>query len=111
MEKLTKEDFWNSLKDSCPSEMEKFCQWIDDYKKRVDWKKLFNYGSPHYSAMGHHNPKYHDLPVAMQKGILLDYILTSNPGNKHSGIVTKVALASDFLEIQEGIKAYFESKS
>jgi hypothetical protein len=106
MECLTKENFWNNLMQSNPEELEKFCQWIDEYKKGVNWSKLFNYGPPHYATAGWHNPKYHDLPLAIQKGIFLEYIQRSN-SNPDSSVVTKIALALEFAEVQDAIQTYF----
>lgn len=73
MESLN-ENFWNDLKSKYPNEMKVFYDWIDEYKQKVEWNKLFNHGSPHYAAMGWHNPKYHDLPIAMQVGIFMQFL-------------------------------------
>ena len=75
MNVLTKENFWNQLKEKYPLSVQHFCDWIDQYKKENQWERLFNYGSPHYDKMGWHNPKFHDLPMEMQYGIILYYFL------------------------------------
>lgn len=61
---LTKENFWNELFQKYPGEMEVFCQWIDSYKKSVAWEHLL--GS---------SIKYHDLPIAFQIGIFIQFTL------------------------------------
>jgi len=71
---LTKENFWNDLKEKYPYGVQVFCDWIDEYKEKVKWSELFNDGSPHYAKMGWHNPKYHDLPMAMQIGIWIQFV-------------------------------------
>lgn len=73
MESLTKEKFWNGLEEKYPKGMEVFKNWIDEYKKKVNWEHLFNYGFPCYAKQGWHNPKYHDLPIAMQIGIWIEF--------------------------------------
>lgn len=69
MDSLTKENFWNELMEHYPSEMELFCKWIDEYKKRVDWNKLFNPSILIFRGP----PKFHDLPIAMQAGIFMQF--------------------------------------
>lgn len=72
---LTKENFWNDLQEKHPDQMKVFCDWIDQYKQRVRFDKLFNYAMPHYEKQGWHNPKYHDLPIAMQIGIFIQFCM------------------------------------
>ena len=68
MENLNKENFWNELFTKYPKGVQVFCDWIDEYKKRNHWDRLFNGGYEMES------PKFHDLPIAMQKGILIEFI-------------------------------------
>lgn len=72
---LTKENFWNELMEHYPSEMDRFCKWIDEYKKRVEWEYLIS-SDPHIPA-GPLNDrkalKYHQIPIAMQVGIFLQF--------------------------------------
>lgn len=82
---LTKENFWNNLFEKHPDGMKMFCEWIDAYKKQVDWSQLFF--TPHSPL--NRDIKYHDLPVAMQIGIFLQFVEetnikhgTANPENK-----------------------------
>lgn len=58
--------------------MNQFCQWIDAYKKQEWWDKLFNANASAYVAGSAFKskteaPKYHDLPVAMQIGIFIQF--------------------------------------
>jgi len=80
---LTKENFFNEMMEKYPKATKHFCDWIDEYKKAVDWGKLFN---KHYyqtiisraangeiSGVEYSTPKFHDLPYAMQYGIWTEY--------------------------------------
>lgn len=82
MESLTKENFWNAIQEQYPVEMKMFCDWIDEYKKRVQWNMLFKH-LPGYSggAVGFKYPKYHDLPLAMQIGIFIQFTVESSKAN------------------------------
>lgn len=72
---LTKENFWNELYVKYPDKVQEFCDWIDEYKKRVHWDMLFfnnRKASPQSKCRS--NPvKYHDLPLAMQLGIFIQF--------------------------------------
>lgn len=70
MESLTKDNFWNALMESHPKATKEFCDWIDDYKKEVDWKTLFY--TP--NSVQHRDVKFHDVPIDMQLGIILWYL-------------------------------------
>lgn len=67
MDTLTKDNFWNQMMDLYPGEMGVFCKWIDEYKERVDWLDLFSAPNPKLSI------KYHEIPVAMQFGIFMQF--------------------------------------
>lgn len=71
---LTKENFWNDMTELYPVPVKAFGAWIDEYKNRVGWHELFNCDKilgPKYL------PKYHDLPLAMQIGIFMQYAIES----------------------------------
>jgi hypothetical protein len=75
---LNKQNFWNDLKIKCPNAVAHFCIWIDQYKLVTDWNKLFNEKTipppiNGYSDIVLKAPKFHDLPVEMQLGILIRY--------------------------------------
>lgn len=71
--------FWYALSTQHPLQMHDFRNWIDEYKRRVHWPQLFNTGDMmNYGRMvgdniSQHNPKFHDLPQAMQIGIFIQY--------------------------------------
>lgn len=78
MENLTKENFWNDLKERYPQAMDMFSNWIDKYKEEVGWDKLFYNRCSQPILDGDMNLvewkqraiKFHDLPFEMQNGIL-----------------------------------------
>ncbi len=74
MENLTKENFWNELQVKYPRGMQVFCDWIDQYKKKSNWEKLFNNGGKTNYDSPIHNIKFHDIPYAMQLGIWFEFI-------------------------------------
>lgn len=77
---LTKENFWDDLYKEFPVQTQVFCDWIDEYKKAVDWNRLFNeFSWVEPEAESETNPdrkapKFHDLPHAMQMGICIEFI-------------------------------------
>lgn len=76
---LTKENFWNRMMEQYPHATTAFCKWVDEYKKAVNWDKLFNHGITHHVSGSAFKsttsaPKFHDLPHAMQMGIWIEYI-------------------------------------
>jgi hypothetical protein len=84
METLTKENFWNEMEQKYPKAMAHFQNWIDEYKVANDWEYLFNanwnkepfsnyIGGPEVTVAS----KYHELPIAMQFGIFLEYVSAS----------------------------------
>lgn len=66
IQNFTKENLWNEIKEKYPDSFEHFSKWIDEYKKAVGWETLF--GGDLVAS-----PKFHDLPVEMQIGILSRY--------------------------------------
>lgn len=41
MDNLGKDNFWNEMKEKYPHSVDVFCKWIDGYKAKVGWVKLF----------------------------------------------------------------------
>lgn len=68
---LTKENFWNDLFQKYPTATKIFCQWIDRYKESVNWVLLFGQDERTRDM----TPKFHQIPIAMQMGILLQFAL------------------------------------
>jgi len=71
-ESLTKDNFWNELTKSYPLGTKVFYDWIDEYKKAVNWQDLFR---DHLNADAKFSsPKFHNLPHAMQLGIWIFFL-------------------------------------
>lgn len=64
-ENLDDAGFWNQLLVKFPEAVEHFDKWFEEYKTAQNWKVLFN-------SEGH-APRFPDLPVEMQQGILMRY--------------------------------------
>lgn len=100
-ETLTKENFWDRMMQDYPNATKKFCQWIDEYKKAVNWDALF---ASNESTMQLHSSKYkfHEIPHAMQLGIWLEYI------NQRGGCQFEI---EDFFEydLAEDIEDMFKN--
>jgi hypothetical protein len=74
---LTKENFWNELYAKYPEAVYRFCDWIDQYKKQVNWNHLFACKGQENGILV--NYKYHDLPIAIQLGIFLQFAKETRP--------------------------------
>lgn len=87
---LTKENFWNELKEKYPNAVDEFCLWIDDYKADVNWKDLFS------------DAKFHDMPFDMQIGILIWYIELKEGTMSREDYITKMRdIISQFFADKE----------
>ena len=95
---LTKENFFNEMMRKYPKAMDHFCQWIDSYKKSVNWFELFG---------GHHNihkvPKFHEIPYAMQYGIWIEYC-----SQELSSFFEQPEHISQFIDLREDIEGVFK---
>ena len=91
---LTKENFWNAMQSKYPVAMDRFCKWIDEYKNRVHWYDLVN------ANFKCDAPKYHELPLAVQIGIFLQFVSEVNElaGHNDSTMVNLVESIPKFLE-------------
>lgn len=80
METLTKENFWDEMSQKYPKAMKHFGEWIDQYKSEHDWDELFRgnkvFGE-HTYYRSKPSPKYHELPIAMQFGIFIEWANTT----------------------------------
>lgn len=98
-ESLTKENFWNEIMEKWPGEMNEFCYWINEYKKKVGWNVLFDIYDTDPKHIG---IKYHDLPIAMQIGIF--YQFTMETSRRYAFIIEE----EDSIErVAENIKEWF----
>ncbi len=74
MKSLTRENFWDEVEVKQPKAFNDFADWIDAYKKKVEWDKIFQKtAKPDKSRM--ETLKFHDLPIAIQMGIIIEYFL------------------------------------
>ena len=65
-EGLTKENFFNEMEQQFPNAMKLFCEWIDEYKKAVNWNERFD-----SESLGIN--EFNDLPYDMQVGIWIKF--------------------------------------
>lgn len=105
MENLNKINFFNGEMGKYPKAVKEFCDWIDKYKARVDWNKLFNSDSEYQNAQGKNAPapKFHDLPLEMQLGIIVCFMEE----------VYEKKSASDAMELKkcmEGLSDEFKNR-
>lgn len=118
MNNLNKENFWNEFHKKFPEAVDRFCSWIDEYKKRpdVEWDKLFhNYAPAEVKDDGEtmHMVKFHDLPIAMQMGILTQFemeIITGlagwSPGPEELFFSAASSMTAVFQKLQIAIVAH-----
>lgn len=69
IDNLSKENFWDAIKDRYPEGFIYFTEWIDRYKEEVGWDKLFAPGI-----------KFHDVPLDIQNGIIARFDLEMHNG-------------------------------
>ncbi len=99
-ETLTKENFWNQIYIDYPKACKLFCNWIDEYKKAVDWNDLFNDDITNL-ADGYKVPKFHEIPHAMQQGIWIEFV------NQNLDNYFEQPEYSYCLDLREDIKIVF----
>lgn len=99
MNTMTKENFWNEIEQRWPGEFIEFKEWIDEYKKQVQWESLFPIlpREHHYTAI-----KFHHLPDAMQLGVFIQY--TKETPHRFDFIIEE---GDTFEKIIENIKEWF----
>lgn len=110
MENLNKENFFNDLMKKCPKTVDSFCKWIDEYKKNVNWNKLFNSDSNWQDADGKNAlaPKFHEIPIEMQVGILSRFFIEKYDGALITVVwefdLIKHEVESEFLNLEKQLK-------
>ncbi len=71
MENLNKISFWDSLHKTYPDAVNRFIEWLNEYKKEVSWEVLFlNCAKTDFERK---EIKFHDIPIEMQFGILIRF--------------------------------------
>ncbi len=64
MENLNRKNFFDALSKRAPLALNKFQEFIDGYKREINWQKLFN------TNFIDRNINFENLPFEMQIGIL-----------------------------------------
>lgn len=88
METLTKENFWDEMSQKYPKAMKHFLNWIDGYKESNNWFDLFTTHLAPDKSGNWEAPKYHELPIAMQFGIFLQWMCETSAFNDRTYNVT-----------------------
>lgn len=70
MEGLTKNNFLNEQMLINPLVTQRFCDWIDVYKAEENWDMLFNAGYGDGTHEPTKAPKFHELSLELQEGIM-----------------------------------------
>lgn len=88
-ENLSLDNTWNRMKELYPLAMEAFLKWIDEYKESVNWLELFNADKRQFILNDMQpihveikSPKFHDLPLEMQVGIIAKWLFTVKQNNE-----------------------------
>ena len=87
---LTKENFWDELYNSFPHSTEQFARWVDEYKKENNWRGLFNWS-------GRQLPKFHELPIGMQIGVIFQFFREKGYYDPEDISVLKLASVNDII--------------
>lgn len=81
---------WDIIEKESPNSFKKFMDYIDDFKASCNWNELFNQGKFSLSTeeidegfqkqkfIYAYCPKFHEIPFAMQKGIIENFFLLEN---------------------------------
>jgi hypothetical protein len=87
MEGLTKENFWNDIQKDYPDQVQRFKDWIDNFKRTVQWEPFKD------------GVKFHNLHLELQYGILLRFVRDQN--------VQIEAVPFDIEEVAEMMRLVF----
>lgn len=106
-ENLNKENFWNSLQEQFPKSMKEFCDYIDLYKKENDWNQMFSGNCRCYSHNEMPIPKFHEIPIEMQLGIVISFLM-------HIGQTGTIAMHThnifEAANLQQWLKQFFAER-
>lgn len=96
---MNKENFWNDIEQKYPASVSQFKKWVNIYKKKNNWCDLFRIEQTRHTIENDEEgnlqgiyididpktftPKYHDLPVAMQFGIFLQYVYERDTSSRY----------------------------
>lgn len=104
---LNKENFFNEMMEKYPKATGHFCEWIDEYKKAVNWNALFGGNTSGLKPknnirVGKTPPKFHEIPYAMQYGIWIEYCR-----QELSNFFEQPEHVSQFIDLREDIEEVF----
>lgn len=71
-------DFWKEIEEKYPEAFKFFKDWLDQYKKEVNWDDLFNNNLHHRRRHYWSIIMFHHLPDAMQIGIFIEFMVDRN---------------------------------
>lgn len=93
MNNLNKSNFWDELSKQCPVVMTRFIKFLDEYEQKNNWTKMFK-----------SNIKFHDIPVEMQTGIVIAFIMniTNQPADQLTN--SKFYITEEFNRIETKLK-------
>lgn len=99
IQNLNKE-FWQRMQEQYPLAVDHFNTWFNEYQKEVGWNRLFNSDSDWQDRNGKNAPapKFQDLPVEMQNGIIARYDLELNNNKRGKGKQAYIDLMAKFGE-------------
>lgn len=115
IQKLTKEEFWDTIKEKYPKAFEHFHEWLTKYKEEVYYPVFdvnYSYNKNFNLVIGKNCPKYHELPVAMQFGIFTEYTFhfANTKRIKVMMLVPRpnLDIKKEFMHLVEGHFEHFE---
>jgi hypothetical protein len=118
MNNLNKENFFDLMDEKYPLGMIMFQRYVDNYKKQVNWDKLFNSDSDYQNSEGKNAvaPKFHDLPYELQIGLLLKFAADLFPSEEGIFIGPEDAMESVEITLRKcqaiaGLRGQFNSEN
>lgn len=91
-----KQDFWIELEKQYPQGVKVFNEFLDEYKKSVNWQDLFR---DHLNSDAKFSsPKFYDLPHAMQLGIWLFFLDKTDLNLKYNGLRDNIKQTIKIIE-------------
>lgn len=72
MERLTRENFWQEMRQRYPEGVKKFHEWLEEDKKKDNWNELF--ASKNFGDGVVRLPNYEELPLAIQYAIFYEFV-------------------------------------
>jgi hypothetical protein len=116
MKNLNKENFWDEMELKYPVAMHVFKGWIDQYKKEVNWDRLFRERYlDEMCGIDAPAPEFHNIPFDMQIGILMRFSSEifhgSKPVMKPEDIMPMVKDTMEKLDISANMRTQFRSEN